>query len=147
METREKLVKALHDAMRSGNQTSKDVIRLVLTNLKLTEVDRGTLDESGVIALLQKEIKMRQESIQEAEKGAREDIIAKNEREIEYLKTFLPKQLSDTEVRQIVKEVIAETGASSMKDMGTVMKAVSPRIQGQASNSLVSQIVKEMLAS
>lgn len=147
MDTRQKLETGLHDAMRSGNQTSKDVIRLVLTNLKLMEVDQGKQDESGVIALIQKEIKMRQESIREAEKGARTDIIDKNQTEIEFLTSFLPQQLSEAEVRQMVQEVIAEVGAVNMKDMGTVMKNLSPRIQGRASNSLVSQIVKEMLAS
>ena len=89
---------------------------------------------------------MRQESIHEAEKGERQDIIEKNEIEIKFLETFLPKQISEAELRNMVNEVIAQTGASSMKDMGTVMKALSARVQGQAPNNLVSQIVKELLS-
>ena len=146
MDTRQKLEDGLKDAMRSGDQTAKNVIRLVLTNLKFIEVDHGKQDESGVVALIHKEIKMRQESIHEAEKGERQDIIEKNEIEIKFLETFLPKQISEAELRNMVNEVIAQTGASSMKDMGTVMKALSTRVQGQAPNNLVSQIVKELLS-
>ena len=146
MDTRQKLEDGLKDAMRSGDQTAKNVIRLVLTNLKFIEVDHGKQDESGVVALIHKEIKMRQESIHEAEKGERQDIIEKNEIEIKLLETFLPKQISEAELRNMVNEVIAQTGASSMKDMGTVMKALSARVQGQAPNNLVSQIVKELLS-
>jgi hypothetical protein len=146
MDTRQKLEDGLKDAMRSGDQTAKNVIRLVLTNLKFIEVDHGKQDENGVVALIHKEIKMRQESIHEAEKGERQDIIEKNEIEIKFLETFLPKQISEAELRNMVNEVIAQTGASSMKDMGTVMKALSTRVQGQAPNNLVSQIVKELLS-
>lgn len=146
MDTRQKLEDGLKDAMRSGDQTAKNVIRLALTNLKFIEVDHGKQDESGVVALIHKEIKMRQESIHEAEKGERQDIIEKNEIEIKFLETFLPKQISEAELRNMVNEVIAQTGASSMKDMGTVMKALSARVQGQAPNNLVSQIVKELLS-
>jgi hypothetical protein len=146
MDTRQKLEDGLKDAMRSGDQTAKNVIRLALTNLKFIEVDHGKQDESGVVALIHKEIKMRQESIHEAEKGERQDIIEKNEIEIKFLETFLPKQISEAELRNMVNEVIAQTGASSMKDMGTVMKALSTRVQGQAPNNLVSQIVKELLS-
>ena len=146
METREKLEQALKDAMRSGDKTARNVIRLVLTNLKLIEVDRGKQDESGVIALIQKEIKMRQEAIKEAESGNRSDIIAKNEEEIEYLKTFLPAQLTEEETRLIVQEVVQEVGATNMKDMGSVMKASADRIQGRASNKLISQIARELLS-
>lgn len=147
MDTREKLNQALKDAMRSGDQTVKDVIRLVMTNLKLIEVDRGKQDEAGVIALIQKEIKMRQESIAEAEKGGRSDIIEKNEDEIKILNTFLPEQLSEDEVREILKELIEQEGASNMNDMGKVMKAAAERLQGKASNKLISQIARELLSN
>lgn len=146
METRQKLENGLKDAMRSGDETAKNVIRLVLTNLKFIEVDHGKQDESGVVALIHKEIKMRQESIREAEKGERQDIIEKNENEIKFLETFLPEQLAESELREIIKEIISQVGASSMKDMGAVMKSLSPRIQGKAPNNVVSQMVKEMLA-
>ncbi|MDX9865345.1 MAG: GatB/YqeY domain-containing protein [Anaerolineaceae bacterium] len=99
-----------------------------------------------MIALVQKEIKMRQESILEAEKGGRTDIIEKNQTEIEYLKTFLPAQMTEEEVRQIIQQIAAEIGASSMKDMGPVMQAAAERIQGRASNKLISQIAREILS-
>ncbi len=145
MDTKQKLEQSLKDAMRSGDKTAKNVIRLVMTNLKLAEVDHGELDESGVIALIQKEIKMRQESIKEAEKGDRGDVIEKNQTEIEYLKAFLPAQMSEDEVRQIVQKAISDTGAATMKDMGAVMQAAAERIQGRASNKLISQIARELL--
>ncbi len=146
MDTKQKLELALKDAMRSGDKTAKNVIRLVLSNLKLVEVDRGDQDESGVIALIQKEIKMRQESIKEAEKGERADIIEKNQTEIEYLKAFLPAQMTEDEVRQIIQEVVTEVGATTMKDMGSVMQGAAERIQGRASNKLISQIARELLS-
>ena len=146
MDTKQKLEQALKDAMRSGDKTAKNVIRLVMTNLKLVEVDRGQQDEAGMIALIQKEIKMRQESIKEAEKGERTDVIEKNLAEIEYLKTFLPAQMAEDEVRQVIQEIVSEVGASTMKDMGVVMKGAAERIQGQASNKLISQIARELLS-
>lgn len=146
MDTKQKLEQALRDAMRSGDQTAKNVIRLVLTNLKLIEVDHGKQDESGVIALIQKEIKMRQEAIQEAEKGERTDVITDNQTEIKYLETFLPEQLSEEAVREVVQEVIAQVGATNMKDMGAVMTGVSERVQGKAPNRLISQIARELLS-
>ncbi|MCD4673395.1 MAG: GatB/YqeY domain-containing protein [Anaerolineaceae bacterium] len=146
MDTKQKLEQALREAMRSGDQMAKNVIRLVLTNLKLIEVDHGKQDESGVIALIQKEIKMRQEAIREAEKGERTDVIADNQTEIKYLKTFLPEQMSEEAVREIVQEVVAQVGATNMKDMGAVMKGVSERVQGKAPNRLISQIARELLS-
>jgi len=146
MDTRQKLEQALKDAMRSGDKTARNVIRLVMTNIKLVEVDRGKLDESGIIALIQKEIKMREEAIKEAKSGDRSDIIEKNQVEIDYLKTFLPVQLTDEETRKIVQEVIKEVDASTMKDMGSVMKTAGERIQGRASNKLISQIARELLS-
>ena len=146
MDTRQKLEQALKDAMRSGDKTARNVIRLVLTNIKLVEVDRGKLDESGIIALIQKEIKMREEAIKEAKSGDRSDIIEKNQVEIDYLKTFLPVQLTDEETRKIVQEVIKEVDASTMKEMGSVMKTAGERIQGRASNKLISQIARELLS-
>ena len=146
METKQKLQQALKDAMRSGDIMAKNVIRMVMTNLKLVEVDHGSQDESGVVALIQKEIKMRQESIKEAEKGERADIIEQNQTEIEFLKTFLPVQMTEDEVRQIIKEIAAEVGATTMKDMGAVMQNAAERIQGRASNKLISQIARELLS-
>ena len=146
METKQKLQQALKDAMRSGDVMAKNVIRMVMTNLKLVEVDHGSQDESGVVALIQKEIKMRQESIKEAEKGERADIIEQNQTEIEFLKTFLPVQMTEDEVRQIIKEIAAEVGATTMKDMGAVMQNAAERIQGRASNKLISQIARELLS-
>ena len=146
MNTKQKLEQALKDAMRSGDKTAKNVIRLVMTNLKLIEVDHGSQDESGVIALIQKEIKMRQESIKEAEKGDRADVINKNQIEIEYLKSFLPVQMTEDEVRQVIQEIAAEVGATNMKDMGAVMQGAAERIQGRASNKLISQIARELLS-
>lgn len=146
MDTKQKLETALKDAMRSNDATMKNVVRMALTNLKLAEVEKGgVLDDTAQLALIQKEIKMRQETMEEARKSNRADLIEKGEAEVKLLESFLPKQMSEDEVRELVNQVIAETGASSPADMGKVMKALMGRVQGKAPGDLVSRVVRESL--
>jgi uncharacterized protein YqeY len=148
MNTKQKLEAALLDAMRTSNEVYKRTIRMVLSSIKLEEVaKRGSLDESQIIAILQKEIKLRREAIEDARKANRPDLLQANEAEIAALETFLPTQLSETEVRQIAEETIAELNAASMADMGKVMKALLSKLQGRASNELAGRIVRQLLAS
>jgi uncharacterized protein len=136
----------LIEAMRNNLVTERNTIRMVLTSIKLAEVERGkTLEDNEIIAILQKEIKMRKETILEAEKGNRQDIIRATQDEIGVLENYLPKQMSPEEVRAIIVKIIADVHAVDIKDMGKVMKAAVPEIAGKASNDLISQTVRAML--
>ncbi len=141
-----KLNDMLHDAMRNKDEVSRNTVRMVLTSLKLAEVEKNQpLDDAGIMSLIQKEIKMRHESIADFIKGNRPDLVENNEKEIKVLEQFLPKQLSDDEVKAIVDSAIKEVGAASIADMGKVMKTILPKIQGKASSDRISTFVKELL--
>jgi uncharacterized protein YqeY len=142
-----KLNDLLHESMKAKDEVTKDTIRLVLTSLKLSEVEKKQeMDDAGILALIQKEIKSRHEAIADFKKGNRVDLVTRAEAEIKVLEQFLPKQLSDDELKVIVSSAIAEVGAASMADMGKVMKVVIPKVQGQASSDRISAFVKEHLA-
>ncbi|NMC85700.1 MAG: GatB/YqeY domain-containing protein [Anaerolineaceae bacterium] len=143
---KEKFNNLLHEAMKNKDDVARDTMRLLLTNLKLLEVEKKqTLDDTAILALIQKEIKSRHESIEEFKKGNRQDLVERSQAEIKVLEQFLPKQLSDEEVKAIVTATVAEIGATSMADMGKVMKAALPKMQGQAASDRVSAMVKELL--
>jgi uncharacterized protein YqeY len=146
MDTKAKLETELKNAMRTGDETAKRTIRLALSSIRFEEKTKGIiLDENSVLSILQKEIKMRQESIQDARKGNRTDLVEANEAEIKVIESFLPKQLSEEEIKALTAEAIQESGAKGPADMGKVMKTLLPKIQGRAPNDLVSRIVRQML--
>jgi uncharacterized protein YqeY len=147
MDTRQAIEKALLEAMRNNDETAKRTLRLVLSSIKLADVEKGIrLDEAGVIAVIQKEIKSHRESILDAEKANRPDLADANQAGIVILESFLPKQLSDDELTGLVNEALAETGAKTPADMGKVMKALMPRVQGRVAGDRVSQVVRKLLA-
>jgi hypothetical protein len=147
MDIKTQLNEAMKDAMRSGDAVRKTTIRMALAAIKQAEVDKQTtLDDMAVIALLQKEIKNRKEAIEEAKTAGREDLISENETEIDVLEVFLPEAMSDDELREIVSNAVAETGATSMADMGKVMKVALEKVAGRAPGGEVSAMVKELLA-
>ncbi len=144
----EQLQAALKDAMRAGDELTKRTLRMVISAIRLNEVEKGAkLDDAGVIAVLQKEVKSRQESISDAQKANRPDLEAESRAEIEVLEKFLPKAFSEAELEALVREAIAETGAASQKDMGKVMKVLMPRLQGRATGDQTSQAVRRLLDS
>jgi uncharacterized protein len=146
MEIKQKLENALHAAMKANDIASKRTLRIILANIKLTEIEnRSPLEDTKIIAILQKEIKTKQETINDAMKANRLDIIKENEQDIEIINHFLPKQLSDEEIQALVQNVIEELGATSMTDMSNVMKTVLKRVEGTASNEKVSFFVKQLL--
>ncbi len=146
MTLKEQLNSALKDALRSGDSLRKNTLRMTLAAIKQAEVDnRKAVTEQDVLAMLQKQVKMREETIAEARKAGREDMIAEAEAEIAVLKEFLPEPLDDDALRALAQEVIAETGAASMRDMGKVMGALLPRVAGRASGGQVSAVVRELL--
>ena len=146
MNAKEQLQKALKDALRANDPVRKRTIRMALSAIQLAEVEtRKELDDSAVFAILQKEIKSREESIQDAIKATRPDLVDEAQEEITVIKEFLPAQLSPDELAAIVKETIQEVGASSMREMGEVMKVLIPRLQGRATGSQASQVVRKFL--
>ena len=146
MGIKQDLENRLKDAMRANDATAKSTIRLALTSIKLAEVEKGgQLDETALLALLQKELKSRRESIEDAKRANRPDLIAAAEDEMKVISTFLPKQLDEAELEKLVREAVVETGAQSPSDMGKVMKVLLPRIQGRIGGDQVSKKVKELL--
>jgi uncharacterized protein YqeY len=147
METlKSKLESDLLGAMRSSNDIQRRTLRMVIAAIKLAQVDKGgPLDDNSILAIIQKEIKSRHESIEDAQKANRPDLVQAYEAEISVLESYLPKQLTPDELTLIAQSVITETDASSPADMGKVMKVLLPRVQGQAPGNLVSQIVRQLL--
>jgi uncharacterized protein YqeY len=139
---------ALTAAMKSGDVQRKTTIRMALAAIKNAEIEaKGELDDGKVLSILSKEVKARQETIEGAQKADRPDLIEKAELEISILNEFLPAQLSEEELRAVIKEAIDEAGASSMADMGRVMGVLMPKIQGRADGKEANQIVRELLGA
>ena len=146
MELKTQINDSLKNAMKSGDMTRKDTLRMALAAIKQVEVDkRITLDDAAVMALLQKEIKNRREALEEAKKANRPDLVSANEAEIVILEVFLPKAMPAEDLRALVQAAIAETGAAAPTDMGKVMKAVMPKVAGRAANDAISAMVRELL--
>ena len=146
MSIKTQLNDSMKEAMKSGDEVRKRTVRMVLAAIKQAEVDkRVELDDTAVMNILQKEVKNRRESLEEAKKANRTDLVEANEAEINILQAFLPKAMPAEELRALVQAAIAETGASSPADMGKVMKAVMPRVAGRAPNDMVSATVRELL--
>lgn len=147
MNLKEQLQADLIQAMKSHDETKKWVVKMVKSAIQLAEVAKGTeLTQDELLALIQKEIKTRQEARSDAEKAHREDLISQADSEIACLKTYLPAQLSPAELHDLVRAVIKECNATSAKDMGAVMKSLQPKLAGRASNADASRVVREMLA-
>ena len=153
MTIKTQLNESMKDAMKSGDEVRKRTVRMVLAAVKQAEVDKRSnpgdkrleLDDTAVMNLIQKEIKNRRESLEEAKKANRPDLIASNEAEIDVLQMFLPKAMPAEELRALVQAAIAETGASGPADMGKVMKIVMPKVAGRAPNDMVSAAARELL--
>jgi uncharacterized protein YqeY len=146
MSTKTDLEDALKAAIRSNDEATKRTVRMALTNIHLAEVDKGaSLDESGVQAMLQKEVKSQRETIRDAERANRPDLIAPAQQEIAILESFLPKGMPPEELEALARQAIADTGATSIKDMGQVMKVLIPRLQARASSDQASQVVRRLL--
>jgi uncharacterized protein YqeY len=148
MDTKKQIESDFKDAMRAGDERRKSTLRMVMSSIKLAEIDRGEpLEEPAILAIIQKEIKSHRESIADAEKAGRGDLVADAEAEINILDAYLPQPLSQEEIETMAQEAIAEVGAASPKEMGKVMKVLMPRVQGRADGSQVSQTVRQLLSS
>ena len=137
----------MKEALRSKDKIRLSTIRMINSLIKNAEIDkRGELTEEEIVQLLRKYAKQRKEAIEMYEKGGRQDLVEKEKRELEIVESYLPEELSEEEIRKLVREVIEEVGASSPKDLGKVMKVVMPKVKGRADGSLVNRIVREMLS-
>jgi len=146
MDTKTQLENAVKDAMRAGDELRKRTLRMTLAAIRQQEIDKGIpADEAAVQAILQKEIKSRHESIADAQKAHRPELEAEAAAEIEVLQGFLPSQLAPEELDALAQQAVAESGATSLKEMGQVMKILLPRLQGRASGDQASQAVRRLL--
>jgi uncharacterized protein YqeY len=147
MSLNDDLTTAMKEAMKAKDSLRLNAIRLIRTAVKNREIDqRRELDDQEVIGVLSTLVKQRKESAQMYRENGREDLASKEEQELAVIHEFLPAQLGEDEIRTLIEEAIAETGASTMKDMGKVMKVVTVRTVGRADGRVVSDLVKERLA-
>ncbi len=138
---------ALKEAMIQKDAVRRDVLRMAISQFKQVEIDeRRELNADDAITILQRDIKKRRESIDEARGVGRDDLADQGETELAMLEVFLPRQLSRDEISVLVQDAIRETGASSAKDMGKIMNALMPKVKGQADGKLVNEVVREQLS-
>lgn len=147
MSLKEQLAADMKDAMKAHDKDRLAVIRMVRGAVRQQEIDGKTeLDDNGVIAVISKEVKMRRDSIDEFKKGNRQDLVDKTQAEIDVLMPYLPAQLSEDEVRELVKAAVEQTGAATAKDMGKVMGVLMTKVKGRADGKMVNTIVKSFLS-
>lgn len=144
----EQLDQDMKTALKNKEKTRLSVIRLLKAALKNEEIKlKRTLTEEEIVTVLSREMKQRKESLEEFTKAGRDDLIQQLKEEMEILQAYLPEQLSEDELKRLISQTIAETGASSMADMGKVMGAIMPKVRGRADGALVNRLVREMLSS
>jgi uncharacterized protein YqeY len=147
MSLKEQLSADLKDAMRQRDERRRDVLRFTLASLHNAEIAaRHELDGDEALAVLSREAKRRQESIDEFRKAGRQDLVDKEEAELAILSPYLPQQLSRDEIAQAAREVIQQTGASGPKDFGKVMPVLMQQLRGRADGREVNEVVRELLA-
>ncbi|MFH1673435.1 MAG: GatB/YqeY domain-containing protein [Pseudomonadota bacterium] len=148
MSLKEEIQSAMQSALKAKDTTTVSTLRMVLAAVKNKEIElRGTLGDSDVIQLINKQIKQGKDSIQQFSTSGRDDLVKKEEAEIVVLMAYMPKQLSEDAIDEKVASVIKELGAVNMKDMGRVMKTVMAQLAGKVDGNLVNAIVKRQLTS
>ena len=148
MSLKNQITEDMKSAMKAGDKDRLKVVRLIMAAIKQVEVDsRCELDDNAVLGVLEKMVKQRRDSVEQFEKGGRDDLATAERAEIGVLETYLPEQLSAAELTALVDEVITATGAESIRDMGKVMGQIKARAAGRADMGAVSAIVKESLSA
>ena len=141
----DKINEDLKEAMRGKDALSLSVIRMLKGDIQLKTIDKGNLTDDDIIAIVSKQIKMRKDAIGEFKKASREDLVSQNEQEIEILNKYLPEQLTYDEVVKIIDEAFSKVNPTSSKDMGLMMREVSPKLKGRFDMQQVSSLIKERL--
>lgn len=148
MSLKEQLKQDTNEASKSGDTQKRDILRMMQAAIKQIEIDdQVTLDDAGVLQVLTKQAKQRRESIAEYSKAGRDDLVGQEEYELGIIETYLPQMMSKREIEVLVKQAIADTGATSSKDMGKVMGKLMPQVQGKADGRLVNEVVRQQLAA
>lgn len=146
MSLKERLSNDMKEAMIQKDKVRKDTIQMIRAGILQVEKDKQiSLEDDAIAEVLSKELKTRKESLAEFEKSGRTDLIDSVKREIEIVSSYMPKQMTESEVEALVQEAIVKTGASSQKDMGKLMKELMPLVKGKADGNLVNTIVKKLL--
>ena len=146
MSLKQKLQEDLKSSMKNKDAIKKSVITLIRSSIKQYEVDnRVELQDDEIVDLIAKQLKQTRDSREEFAKAGRDDLVSKAEAEIEVLKEYLPQQLSEEELNEIVISTISEVGATSMKDMKKIMTSIMPKVKGRADGKLINELVKKNL--
>jgi hypothetical protein len=147
MSLEERLVEEMKQAMKSNDKLRLSTIRMIRSALKNKEIElRKKLEDEDVVKVVQVMVRKGEESVEQFQAGGRVDLVEKEKKELDILKSFLPQPLSQEEILKIIDQSIQETQASSLKDIGKVMKSVMPKIGGKADGKLINQLVKERLS-
>ena len=148
---KKKLQEELKQSMLSKNEIRTSVLRLLLSAINYFEIQKGgagySATEEDILSVVQKEIKQHKDSIEQFQSAERQELVDKEQKELEILQSFLPQQLGEEEVKKIVEETISETGAKTIQEMGKVMGALTAKLKGKADMGMVSQLVKEKLST
>lgn len=146
MSLKQKLQEDLKTSMKNKDTLRKSVITLIRSSIKQIEIDkRIELNDDDIIDIISKQLKQRNDSLEQFLTAGREDLVEETRSEIKVLKEYLPQQLSEEELNEIVKQTISEVGATSMKDMGKIMSVIKPKTKGRADGKLINKLVKENL--
>lgn len=146
MALKAQLTQDMRSAMKQREHVRLSTIRLIRAAIKNREIELGEeLHDEEVIKVILTLVKQHKDSIEQFQKGGRDDLVEKEQAELGILESYLPQQLSEEEVKALVKEAIEAIGATSMKDMGNVMKYIMPKVQGRADGKVINQLVKEHL--
>jgi hypothetical protein len=147
MNLEEKLLEEMRQAMKTNDKIRLSTIRMIRSSSKNKEIElRRKLEDEDIFKVIQGMVRKGEESVEQFQAGGRNDLVEKEKMEIEILKSFLPQPISQEEIIKIIDETIQETQASSLKDLGKVMKAVMPRLGGKADGKVINQLVKERLS-
>ncbi|MDK2820083.1 MAG: uncharacterized protein PWP31_48 [Clostridia bacterium] len=144
---KDKITKDMKEALKNKDKIKLQTLRMVLSSIKNEEINKQkSLSDEEILQVIQRETKMRKDSLEQFTKGGRDDLADQTKRELEILEGYLPKQLTEDELRSVIEETINEVGAESNKEMGKVMGALMPKIRGKADGKLANKLVKEMLS-
>lgn len=147
MNLEERILEAMKEAMKANDKARLSTIRMIRSSIKNREIElRKKLEDEEIIRVIQGMIRKSEEAIEQFQSGGRADLVEKEKKEVEILKSFLPQPLNQEELIKIIDETIQETKATSLKDLGKVMKLIMPKIGGRADGKWVNQLVKERLS-
>ena len=144
----EKLINDFRQAMKDKDTVKSATLSFLRSQLKYVAIEKKAekLSDADVIPVIKKQIKQRQDSIEQFEKGGRSDLVEKEKKELNILKSYLPAEMPEAEIKSLIEESLKESKAASIKDMGSAMKALMPKVGGKADSKLVSDLVRERLA-